>query len=296
MTPPTIMEAVSQAAGRLDAAGIESATLDAGVLMRYVTGLDKVQYFLRRGQRLSDEQAARYNALIELRLARISVAYLVGEREFLGLPFMVGPGALVPRPETELLVEWAAHWLRGRSNCLALDVGTGSGAIAIGLTRLAPPGSLRGVIGIDPSLEALAWASRNRSAIAPVSPVGLVRGHLISAIGGPVDLVLANLPYLTPEQIDENPDLAAEPRSALVSGPDGLDLIRELLVDLPRVLARDGAAIIELDPSQAETVAALSRTAFPGAVVEIVDDLARWARFVTIVRTERKGEKPGSWE
>ena len=288
--PTTIMEAVANAARRLEAVGIDTARLDASVLMRHVIGFDKVQFLVRRRERLPDEAAARYEALIELRLARISVAYLTGEREFLGLSFAVGPGTLVPRPETELLVEWAARWLRGRSHCLAVDVGTGSGAIAIGLTRLAPPGSLRGVIGVDPSLDALSWANRNRLMIAPGVPVGLVRGHLMSAIAGPVDLVLANLPYLTPEQTDENPDLAAEPRSALVSGADGLDLIRELIRDLPRVLAEDSAAILELDPSQAEIVAALSRETFPEAVVTIVDDLAGLARFVTIVRREHEGE------
>lgn len=293
--PTTIVEAVANAAMRLEAAGIETAKLDASLLMRHVIGLDRIQYLVRRREQLPDAAAARYDALIELRLARISVAYLTGEREFLGLPFAVGPGALVPRPETELLVEWAAHWLRGRSDRLAVDVGTGSGAIAIGLTRLAPPGSLRGVIGVDPSLAALAWANRNRSTIGPGVPVSFVRGHLMSAIDGPIDLVLANLPYLTPEQTDENPDLAAEPRSALVSGADGLDLIRELIADLPRVLAGDGAAIFELDPSQAETVAALARGSFPAAFVAIVDDLAGLARFVTIVRMQREGEEERSW-
>ncbi|MEZ4495671.1 MAG: peptide chain release factor N(5)-glutamine methyltransferase [Thermomicrobiales bacterium] len=240
---------------------------------------------MHRNDRLDPAIAQQFALLIERRAKREPVAYIVGDREFLGLDFAVGPGALVPRPETEQLVEWAAAWLAGKEGMIAVDVGTGSGAIAIGIARFAPAGSLTRIIAVDPSADALAWARKNAARLAPDGTlIDFVQGSLLDQIAGPVDLVLANLPYLTPEQTDENPDLAMEPRSALVSGADGLDLIRELLGDLPRVLTERGAAILELDPSQAETVAALARAAIPDATVAIVRDLSGRDRFVTIER------------
>jgi release factor glutamine methyltransferase len=280
----TAREVARDAAHRLAAAGIDTAALDAEVLMRHVLGLDRTAWFLGRDQPLATDAAAAFAALIERRLQREPVAYLVGQREFLGLPFAVGPGALVPRPETELLVEWAAGWLAGRREQRVVDVGTGSGAIAVGIAHLAPAGSVAEIVGIDPSPDALHWAERNRAALAPAAAVRFVPGSLLEPIAAPVDLVLANLPYLTPEQLADNPDLAAEPASALVSGDDGLDLIRALLADLPRVLAPGGAAILELDPDQAATVAAMARATFPGSTVAIVPDLSGRDRFVTIAR------------
>jgi len=275
------------AAKQLEQRGIDTASLDAEVLMRHLLALDRTTYLLCRNEELPKGTREQYAELIEQRLLGASVAYLTGTREFLGMPFAVGPGVLVPRPETELLVEWGAAWLIGRSHALAVDVGTGSGAIAIGLSAIAPPGSLRGVIAVEPSFDALRWARMNRSRLAPDMSIDFVRGSLVSALGGPIDLMLANLPYLTPEQVEENPDLAAEPSSALVSGRDGLDLIRALMADLPRVLASNGAAIFELDPSQADTIAALARATFEDATVSILADLAGLARCVTIEQTQR---------
>jgi release factor glutamine methyltransferase len=284
MNRPTIGEVVRSAQAKLARARIETASLDATLLMRYLLRVEKTEYLLRRHLPLPEGLEAPYAELIRRRIAGESVAYLIGKREFLALDFAVGPGALVPRPETELMVEWGAKWLHGRSQALAVDVGTGSGAIAIGIAHLASPHALRGVIAIEPSFEALRWARKNASTHAHNKPIAFVRGSLVSALAGPIDLVLANLPYLTPEQTDANSDLAVEPRSALVGGDDGLDLIRALIADLPRVLALDGAAILELDPSQADEVAALATATFDRAVVEIIPDLAGLARFVSIDR------------
>ena len=295
MTDPSIREIVRIAARRLEQRGIDTSSLDAEVLMRHLLALDRTSYLLRRNERLPEGVSDQYAQLIEQRLQGASVAYLTGTREFLGMPFAVGPGVLVPRPETELLVEWGAAWLVGRSRALAVDVGTGSGAIAIGLSALAPPETLRGVIAVEPSLDALRWANTNRSRLAPHRAIDFVRGSLVSALSGPIDLVLANLPYLTPEQREENSALAAEPRSALISGSDGLDLIRALMADLPRVLAPNGAAIFELDPSQADIVAELAHAAFADAAISILADLAGLARCVTIdrKRSEHREDSDG---
>jgi release factor glutamine methyltransferase len=286
----TIADAVRAAAREL-AATSDTPALDAEVLMRHLLGWNRTAYLINRTDVLDDEISQLFRALIERRKRREPVAYLIGNREFMGLDFLVGPGALVPRPETELLVEWAVTWLTGKRDQVAIDVGTGSGAIAVSLALVAPPGSLGRLVAVDPSSEALQWAQRNAVTLAPNAAIEFVRGSLLDEINATIDLVLANLPYLTPAQTDGNPDLAAEPRSALVSGEDGLDLIRELLADLPRVLAPDGAAILELDPDQAETVAALARAIFPDAQVAIVPDLSNRSRFVTIERSSSRGHQ-----
>ena len=281
----TIAEAVRNAARTLETSGIDSPALDAEVLMRHLLGWNRAAYLVHRNEPLDPAMAQQFALLTERRAKREPIAYIVGNREFLGLDFAVGPGALVPRPETEQLVEWAAAWLAGKEAMIAVDVGTGSGAIAIGIARSAPAGSLARIIAVDPSADALFWARKNaETLISGETQIDFIHGSLLDQIDGPIDLVLANLPYLTPAQTDENPDLAMEPRSALVSGADGLDLIRELLVDLSRVLSPVGAAILELDPSQAETVAALARAAIPDATVAIVRDLSGRDRFVTIER------------
>ena len=235
-----------------------------------------------------------YDALLTRRLAGQPVAYLTGQRGFLGLSLTVTPDVLVPRPETEQLVEWARDWLDrpGRERATVVDVGTGSGAIAIGLASLLPAGWAGRIVAADVSPAALAVAAANWERVRPdlvaasgaAPAVRFQPSDLLTSVAGPVDLVLANLPYLTPEQVDGNPDLAAEPRLALDGGPDGLDLIRRLIADLPRVLAPDGAVALELDPTQAVAVAGLLRAAEPDATVAIVADLAGLARFVTMAR------------
>lgn len=277
-------ETVRAGANRLRQAGSDTPDLDAEVIMRHLLGWDRTAYLVRRREELDDTIRDAFWALIRRREGREPIAYITGHREFLGLDLAVGPGALVPRPETEQLVEWAADWLKEKRNQTAVDVGTGSGAIAVGLVRFAPPGSLARMIAVDVSDQALTWARKNIEAIVPEFGVELRQGSLLEPVTESVDLVLANLPYLTPEQLDENPDLADEPASALVSGAEGLDLIRLLIADLPRVLSPSGAAILELDPAQAETVAALARSRFPAAVITILADLSGRSRFVTIER------------
>ncbi len=282
-SPPTYQHLLRAGTKRLAETAIDTARLDAEVLLREVAGLDRAGLFLRLPDPAPDGLAVRYEALLERRVSGEPVAYIVGRREFMGLPFRVAPPVLIPRPETELLVEWALALAADRPGATVVDVGTGSGAIAVSLAALASP-RVR-IVGTDISPEALAIADANAAALLDGglrARLAFREGSLLAPIREPVDLVLANLPYLTPGQVDGNPDLAAEPRLALDGGRDGLDLVRELIADLPRVLTPGGAVGLELDPSQTATVEGLLRGLFPGRSVRTIRDLSGLARHVVL--------------
>lgn len=286
--PPTIQHTIRQAARRLEAAGIQTARLDAEVLMRHVLDIDRTRLFLRYPDPIAEPDHAAFERLIARRLAGEPVAYLTGTREFMGLPFRVAPGVLIPRPETELLVEWALDWLAPRPDATVADIGTGSGAIAISVAARLPAEFAGTVIATDTSDAALAIARKNANALLPPDRLRQLRflhGSLTEPLAGPLDLLLTNLPYLTPQQIAENPALDAEPRLALDGGPDGLDLVRAVIADLPRILAPDGAAGFEIDPSQVDAVSMLLDRALPGTKIRIIDDLARLSRHVVATRS-----------
>ncbi len=280
---PTYQDVLRASARRLASAGFETARLDAEVLLRHVASLDRAGLFLRMPEPVPEGMEPPFDALIGRRLGGEPVAYLTGRREFMGLPFRVAPGVLIPRPETELLVEWALEVLATRQNATVVDVGTGSGAIAVSIAALSDP-ALR-IIATDVSAVALAIAHDNTNALLDdvrCARLEFREGSLLKPIDGPVDLVLANLPSLTPAQVDGNPDLAAEPRLAVDGGRDGLDLVRELIADLPSVLTPGGAVGLELDPSQTATVEGLLRGLFPGRSVRTIRDLAGLARHVVL--------------
>jgi release factor glutamine methyltransferase len=280
----TISDALRRGKKRLSSSGSPTPGLDAEVLLRHVLGIDRTALFVRLPGPIAADALATYDALIEERTRDTPVAYLTGEREFMGLTFEVIPGVLVPRPETELLVSWAVSWLRERERepVTVVDVGTGSGAIAISVAVAMGPDWQGRVIASDISLDALSVATRNRARLDLHQHVAIIHGSLLSWVRGPVDLILANLPYLRPEQIAENPSLAAEPRLALDGGPDGLDLIGQILAGAPRVLAAGGAIGLEIDPSQRDHVVNLARKLFQAADVQVLRDLAGLDRHVTI--------------
>ncbi|HET8630338.1 MAG TPA: peptide chain release factor N(5)-glutamine methyltransferase [Thermomicrobiales bacterium] len=271
-------QALAAATALLRAAGSESPRLDAEVLLAHVRGWDRARLYAGLAEPLAAGDAAAFAALVERRAAGEPVAYLTGHREFMGLDFAVGPGVLVPRPETECLVEWLLARARGRWPAPRVaDVGTGSGAIALALAYHLPGAR---VVGVERSAAALAYAAENRR-LGLARRVALVRGDLLGPVGA-VDVVAANLPYLRPAQMHRG--IAAEPREALLGGADGLDAYRALLPQAAARLATPGLLALELDPGQAAALAALCRAAFPGAAVDVGHDLAGLARFVTVER------------
>jgi release factor glutamine methyltransferase len=217
------------------------------------------------------EIAREYEELVTRRASREPFAYVVGEREFYGRRFVVDNRVLVPRPETETLVEVALEAIRETAgpSPLVVDVGTGSGAIACTLALEAPDCL---VVGSDVSADALAVAARNRARLGLDGRLGLVRGGLLDWLGEPADLVVANLPYLTTARVPTlMPEVSRwEPRLALDGGADGTDLIRRLLSDTLRVVRPGGSILLELDPEQIEPV----RSLLPCASSRVIRDLA----------------------
>ena len=277
MSEITIRQARNEGAQLLASAGIESAALDARLLLAHTIGLTQTGLLISDPDPISRADLGRYREIVGRRATGVPLAYLTGHREFMGLTFLTTPDVLVPRPDTEPLVEWGLNWISQHPHANLADIGTGSGAIAIAMTHHAPGNWTGHTIAIDISAAALAIARTNADVL--VSParrslVTFVPGSLTEPLTAPVDLLLTNLPYLTPDQIAGNPDLSHEPIVALDGGADGLDLIRKVMDDLPRVLAPGGAVGLEIDPSQSAEVQHLLQNSLPGHRVEIVFDLA----------------------
>jgi release factor glutamine methyltransferase len=269
----TARGAAATAATRLEAAGLEDARFEAEVLARQAAGVSRARYYA--GAVLDGQARARLEDWVARREAREPLAYITGSREFYGRRFAVGIGVLIPRPETELLVDLALEELRRAPDLVVVDVGTGSGAVAVSVAAEAPTAQ---VVGTDVSPEALRFAALNAAAFAP--RVGLIRATLAEVLRR-ADVVLANLPYIPTGEIDAlEPEVSRwEPRIALDGGEDGLALIRALVADCavrlrPRLLA------LEVGFGQAGAVAALGRAA--GAEVTTVRDLAGIERVVCL--------------
>jgi release factor glutamine methyltransferase len=232
-----------------------TAALDADVLLAHVLGVGKEALYAHPERELSAAESGRFQELVERRSRGEPVAYLRGFKEFYGLRFQVDPRVLIPRPETEVLVDAARECIAGRP-LVVVDVGTGSGAIAVAIA--AHEQRVR-VIATDSSHDALVVAEANALANGVADRVELRHGDLLAPISERVDLVCANLPYLrddtVQEWVGERSSLAFEPREAVVAGADGLGIIRRCIADLPRVLAAGGAALFECDPPQVAAVA-----------------------------------------
>ena len=271
----TVREALDSARIPLAAAGCDTPELDAEVLLADVLGLDRTALYADPARALEPGQVRRYQQHVLRRRHREPVAYVVGRRGFRGIELAVDPRVLIPRPETELLVEVALGLAPGAR---VVDVGTGSGAVALGLKAERP--DLR-VVATDASDDALAVAAANVAALG--LEVELVAGDLLEGVAGPVDAVLSNPPYVADgDWAALAPEIAAhEPAEALLAGPDGLDVIRRLVPAAEAAGA--GLLAVEVGAGQAPAVAELAaRAGF--AHVEAIEDLAGIERVVVARR------------
>jgi release factor glutamine methyltransferase len=258
-----------------------SARLDAQILLAETLKVDRA-YVLAYGEReLTPDQAAAYESWITRREGGEPVAYLLGRRAFYDRELIVSPAVLIPRPETELLLEMAIAWAEDRPSLTAVDVGTGSGALAVTFKAHVPGAQ---VYATDLSPDALAIARRNAEAHGV--EVTLMKGDLLApviGIGLSVDLVMANLPYITSGDLPALEVSRHEPILALDGGADGLDLVRRLLAQIPRVCEPGALALLEIGAGQGAAVLEAARSILRPAQIDVFPDYAGHDRIVRIV-------------
>jgi release factor glutamine methyltransferase len=269
----TVEGLVAELAALLRAAGIENARGEARLLVEAATGLDRTAQLRTPDQPV---EAPAAHALAVRRAAREPLAYILGRREFWGRDFAVGPGVLVPRPETETLVEAVLEALPDRRAALRLvDLGTGSGCLLLTLLDLYPAAF---GIGVDRSPAALRYAAINRVALGLERRAALVQGDWLQALAGPFDLVVANPPYIGSGEA-RDAETRHEPEAALIAGRDGLDAYRAIVGAAASALRPGGLVALEIGWAQAPAVTDLARSAGLGEV-GVRADLAGRARVV----------------
>ncbi len=281
-TQVTISAARRSARERLARVSL-SPGLDADVLLAEVMHQDRAYLLAYGEQPLSEAQAAQYEALVARASAGEPIPYVLGRRAFYDMELKVTPDVLIPRPETELLMEQAIDFARARAaqtgRCIAFDIGTGSGALAVGLARHVPAAI---VYAVDINPAALEIAHANAVKYQVEARVHFLQGDLLAPLLGGLkaDLVMANLPYIPSGEL---PDLAVsryEPLLALDGGSDGLDLIRRTLTDLPAVVQPNALILFEIAAYQGAAALALAQAALTPRSARIITDYAGLDRII----------------
>ena len=279
-----LREAWAHSRRRLERADIPDADIEAQVLLRNTLGIDRATFHASPDRELSHEDAEAFHGTLERRIEGEPLSYITGHREFYGLDFVVTPDVLVPRQETEFLVEAVLGyaWSRGRDggDLTIADIGTGSGAVAVALGCHLPNAV---VYATDVSREALRVAEENVRKHGLAGRVHLRHGDLFKALAGPVDVVVSNPPYLSDDEVAElPPDVQREPTLALAAGAEGLDVLRRLILGAREYVKPGGLLALEIDPQRLEAVSGLARQTFGDSKVRVVKDHAGLDRVVTV--------------
>jgi release factor glutamine methyltransferase len=295
----TVAEALQWGTKALQRCGIDSARLDAEVLLAHCLRWERTALYREPTYALTATERTDFSALVARRRAQEPLAYLTGEREFWSLPFSVRPGVLIPRPETEWVVDmalrYATRFLRQRGRCRVLDLGTGSGNIAIAIAASLDTVE---VTALDISAEAVATAQNNAHTCRVADRVHFVRGDLLTSLNprqARFDLLLSNPPYIATAELPSLPATVRryEPSGALDGGHDGLLFYRYLCAEGPQYLSDDGIAIVEVGHRQAGDVSRLLMQTPYWGPLEIVKDYSGIERVVIAQRRQR--ESGSAW-
>ena len=279
-----IRQVASDIAATLQRSGIADSALEAEVLLRHVLEHDRARFYSSLQDTIGVEDLERVQQLTRRRIAREPLAYITGHREFYGLDFLVSPGVLIPRQETEQVVERALKVANERhdhdKDISVADVGTGSGAIAVTIAANLPGAR---VFAIDCSAEALAIASRNCQRHRVANRVTLLQGDLLAPLSQAVDLIVSNPPYIATNLLSGlAPEVQCEPQMALDGGEDGLEIIRRLFQQATSKLNEGGQLVVEISPEQLISVKSIAQENFPQASITHINDLLRLPRCVIV--------------
>ena len=280
-----LRQALAHARAALKDRNIEEAALEGEFLLRQALGISRAHLFSNLEQKMSPEHEEALKLLLARRLKGEPTAYIIGHHEFYGLDFIIDRHVLIPRPETELLVEKAIELVRKRQLSVVADIGTGSGAIAISLAVNLPGIT---IYATDISPRALDVAGKNVKKHGVGDKVILLQGNLLEPLTVNADLIIANLPYVRGIEIPKEGPLSHEPALALNGGEDGLEIISRFCRQAGARLNSKGCLLLEIGQGQAERVSALLKKEFPGAVVEIYRDLAGIERAVSLCLTQAR--------
>jgi release factor glutamine methyltransferase len=262
-----------------------TARFEAELLLAHALGISRAGLLARLADSIDSAQAARFAAMVARRAQREPIAYILGHKEFYGVDLVVDRRVMIPRPETELMVELALGALKSvpHPTPIVADVGTGSGAVAFAMAFHAAHARF---VATEISPDALAVGQLNAQRLDLQDRVELVLGDLLTPIEGQVDIVTANLPYVPRRRLNQMPREIRhyEPRIALDGGPDGLEVIRRLLFQLPTRVARAAIVFLEISEEQGAEALKLAVAQFPNAVVKLHRDLEGLDRVVEIQR------------
>ena len=284
-----LRDALTQGRRMLIQADQDTDRLDTQMLLEHVVGIDRAILYAHPERELTAEQEQQFLSFIERRVHGEPIAYILGHEEFYGLDFLVDTRVLIPRPETELLVERALHLVRERLNNkqvpLVADIGTGSGAIPI--TLAIEETRLPYLYAVDISEDALAVAQQNCLRYSVEQRVRLLQGDLLAPLPEPVDMLIANLPYVGTDEVDVMTQdvLEYEPHQALFSGPDGLDLLQRFFEEArkPEKLKLHGVMLLEIGYRQRKPLMKLLESLWPDATVTFQKDYAGWDRMLQVM-------------
>ena len=277
-----LREIFNSAGETLMRTGSPDAQLEAEVLIRHVLRIDRATFFRDLEEPVTDCDRERLDDLVNRRLNREPLNYITGLREFYGLDFEVSDSVLIPRQETELLVDTVISLARSRPKCemKICDIGTGSGAIAVSVAVNLPSAE---VMAIDISQRALDIADANRRMHGVYNRVSLRRGNLLEPVDWKPEIIVSNPPYIRRSDLSLlQPEIQYEPSVALDGGPDGLEVIRGLLRQSSDKVSSTGAILFEIDSSQKDSARMLSREYFPNSEISILDDLSGNSRAILI--------------
>ena len=277
-----VKETLNVASEELMKIGSLDAKLEAEVLLRHVLKIDRATMFQDLDEDVSIEDSGNIASLVKRRTQREPLAYITGAKEFYGLPFVVSEDVLIPRQETELLVDAAIVQAKtlDKSEISIVDVGTGSGAIAVSLALNIPTSS---VIAVDISESALTIADDNRRAHGLYSRVKLRRGNLLEPIVEKIDILVSNPPYIRSDKLTSlQEEVLQEPMVALDGGYDGLEVIKKLLFQAVDKMSNPSVILFEIDSDQAAEAVKLSQQFFPSAITTVLKDLSNNERAVLL--------------